>query len=91
MPRIITPPDLMHEEVPKVLIRNAEWDDEFLQKLAETLSTKEYDIYVYADSKNDIQWFEGIRSKARVVIDANQYTGQDPLVWLVDFDKGFEV
>lgn len=91
MPRIITHPDVMHEPVPRVLVKNANWTEEEIQKIVDALSDKEYDIYVYHDGNNDIQWYEGIRTKAREVIDASQYSNQDPAIWLADFDKKFEV
>lgn len=91
MPRIITHPDVMHEPVPSVLVKNANWANDEIQKIVDALGDKSYDIYLYSDSNNDIQWYEGIRSKARVVLDAAQYHNQDPATWLSDFDKTFEV
>ena len=89
MPRFITPPDMEYDKsIPKVLVRNCDWTAEQIQYFLENLSDKSYDVYLYHDNINDIQWFEGIRSltPANRVYDCNHYPGQDPLEWLKVID-----
>jgi len=89
MPRFITPPDMEFDKsIPKILIRNCDWTGEQIQHLLENLSDKNYDIYLYHDAINDIQWFEGIRGMTPVnqVYDCNHYGGQEPLEWLKIID-----
>lgn len=90
MPRFITPPDLISDRsIPKVFIRNCSWDEDLIHKLLSQLSEKNYDIYLYNDSMNDIQWAEGIRTQSVKVFDCNHYAGQDPMEWLGKFDNEF--
>jgi len=90
MPRFITPPDMdLDPSIPKVLIRNCEWDDDQIKVLLLALSSKNYDIYLYNDKMNDPQWFEGMRGLAHKVIDANHHKGTDPIAWLRDLDNEF--
>jgi hypothetical protein len=89
MPRFITPPDMeFNKSIPKILIRNCDWTGEQIQYLLENLSDKNYDIYLYHDAINDIQWFEGIRgmTPANQVYDCNHYGSQEPLEWLKIID-----
>lgn len=89
MPRFITPPDMEFDKsIPKILIRNCDWTGEQIQYLLENLSDKNYDIYLYHDAINDIQWFEGIRGMTPVnqVYDCNHYRSQEPLEWLKIID-----
>lgn len=89
MPRFITPPDMEFDKsIPKVLVRNCDWTAEQIQYFLENLSDKNYDVYLYHDNINDIQWFEGIRSMTPTnrVYDCNHYPGQDPLEWLKVID-----
>lgn len=89
MPRVITYPDIDYDvDRPKVLVRNANWDDAMCQRVVDELSDKEYDIYPYHTDINDFQWEEGIRAKARVTLDAE---GKDTIEWLKEFDAGFNV
>lgn len=76
------------KSIPKILIRNCDWTGEQIQYLLENLSDKNYDIYLYHDAINDIQWFEGIRGMTPVnqVYDCNHYGGQEPLEWLKIID-----
>ena len=63
MPRIFTPPDLEFDRsIPKVLIRNCDWTEEQIQYIVDNLGDKNYDIYLYSDKMDDIQWVEGIIS-----------------------------
>ena len=88
MPRIITPPDLEFDRtIKRFLIRNCPWDDALLETLAQNLSDKLYDIYIYRDEMNDIQWFEGIRTSAYKIYDYRDYKHRDPLEWLNSLDE----
>ena len=92
MPRFITPPDVEYEKsIPKVLIRNCNWTGEQIQFLLENLGDKNYDIYLYHDNMNDIQWFEGIRAmtKPNHVYDFKNYTQRDTLEWLKEVYNEF--
>jgi hypothetical protein len=92
MPRIITHPDMDYDvDRPRVLIRNANWDEETCQKVINALSDKEYDIYLYHDDINDIQWEEGIRAKAKITLDADNFKDRDTAEWLTEFDADFPV
>ena len=92
MPRFITPPDVEYEKsIPKVLIRNCNWTGEQIQFLLENLGDKNYDIYLYHDNMDDIQWFEGIRAmtKPNHVYDFKHHTQRDTLEWLKEIDNEF--
>ena len=92
MPRIITHPDMDFDvDRPKVLIRNADWDNDTCQKIINALSDKEYDFYLYHEGINDVQWEEGVRAKARVTLDTQFHIGRDIIEWLTEFDAEFEV
>jgi hypothetical protein len=87
MPRIFTPPDMEFDRtITKILIRNCDWTDEQLQEYVNQLSDANYDIYLYNDSMNDIQWVEGIRAMATKVYDARDISG-DVLTWLKELDR----
>lgn len=87
MPRIFTPPDIdFDRSIPKVFIRNCPWTSEQLSKMIEQLSDKIYDIYVYNDAMNDVQWAEGIRSQSIKVYDWKHYSSLDPVEWLRTID-----
>ncbi len=65
MTRIFTPPDYdSNRSISKVYIFNCPWSDEQLSQLAMDLEDKKYDIYIYCDDRNDVQWAEGIRTHA---------------------------
>ena len=86
MPRFFTPPDMDFDRtIPKVLIRHCQWTDEQLQVYVNDLSDANYDIYLYHDDMNDIQWVEGIRAMAVKVYDARAIQG-DILAWLTQLD-----
>jgi hypothetical protein len=92
MPRFITPPDVEFDKsIPKVLIRNCNWTGEQIQYLLNHLGDKNYDIYLYHDNLNDIQWFEGIRSMTnpKHVYDFKHHTHRDTLEWLKEIDNEF--
>lgn len=92
MTRIFTPPDLNFDRsVPKILIRNCYWTNEQIQILIDNLGDKNYDIYLYNDDMNDIQWAEGIRSMTNTkhVYDFRHYTHRDTLEWLKEIDNEF--
>jgi len=92
MPRFITPPDVEFDKsIPKVLISNCDWTGEQIQFLLGSLGDKNYDIYLYHDNMNDIQWFEGIRSmtKSNHVYDFRNHTQRDTLEWLREVDNEF--
>lgn len=92
MPRIFTHPDIDYNiNIPKVLIRNANWDAETCQRIINELSDKNYDIYLYHTDINDVQWEEGVRDKSKKVLDTQDHLGRDILEWLKEFDAGFEV
>lgn len=76
--------------IPKVFIRNCTWDDEKIKELLDTLSDKRYDIYLYNDAMNDVQWAEGIRTDSKQVLDCRHYK-EDPAIWLKRFDDEFTV
>jgi hypothetical protein len=89
MARIFTPPDIEYDRsIPKILIRNCDWSDDLITQILSSLSDKNYDIYIYHDKMNDVQWAEGIRSQARRVFDCRQYN-EDPAMWLKRFDDEF--
>ena len=87
MPRIFTPPDMEFDRtIPKIFIRNCPWTEEQLSDIVEHLSDKNYDIYIYNDSMNDIQWAEGIRTQSVKVYDWRHYQSLDPIDWLRTLD-----
>lgn len=89
---IITPPDIEFDRsIPKVFIRNCNWTAEQVNEILSGLDeSKVYDIYIYNDLMNDIQWAEGIRTQAVKVLDCNHYT-EDPKVWVKRIDDEFTV
>jgi hypothetical protein len=90
MPRIFTPPDYeFNRTIPKILIRNCFWSQDQLAEYINHLSDKIYDIYIYNDSMDDIQWLEGIRTSSFKVIDYRQYKDIDPIEWLRTLDDIF--
>lgn len=92
MVKIYTPPDMNFDRsVPKVLIRNCDWSHDKIVQVLEALSDKEYDIYLYHDNMNDIQWAEGIRAQAVKQLDCNHHKEEDPVVWVKKFDDEFNV
>ena len=91
MPRFITPPDAEFTGVPIILIKNAPWNDVEIMALVSKMSTKDYDIYLYNDEMNDIQWYEGIRARATAVFDWKHHSLQDPLKWLQDLDTKVQI
>lgn len=91
MARIFTPPDMEFDRtIPKVFVRNCDWSEEEIQRILDGLSDKLYDIYLYNDSMNDVQWAEGIRTNCSKEFNCNHYKGQDPLEWLGKFDDEFK-
>jgi hypothetical protein len=88
MTRFFTPPDF-DKAVSKVLIKNCSWTDEQLNTLSEHLSNKEYDIYIYRDEMNDIQWAEGIRTHAKKIYDWRHYKDMEPEDFLRKIDDDF--
>ena len=89
MARIFTPPDMEFDrDVPKVFIRNCNWSEEKIIEVLNALSDKEYDIYLYNDQMNDIQWAEGIRTQSKKVLDCNHYS-EDPTIWVKRLDDEF--
>jgi hypothetical protein len=87
MPRIFTPPDCEFDRsIKKILIRNCDWTDEQIASYIDNLSDKVYDIYIYNDRMNDVQWYEGIRTSAVKVIDYRNYKNLDPVEWLRTLD-----
>lgn len=90
MPRFITPPDMdLDPSIPKVLVRNCTWTEEETKDILAQLSDKPYDIYLYNDSMNDAQWFEGIRSIAKTVLDCRHVKDGDFVSWLRKLDDEF--
>jgi hypothetical protein len=90
MTRIFTPPDLDFDRtIPKVFIRNCPWTVDQFTTLTEHLSDKLYDIYVYNDSMNDIQWAEGIRNHAVKTYDLRSYQDIEPVDLLRKIDNDF--
>jgi hypothetical protein len=90
MPRIITPPDMeMDRTIPKVLIRNCPWTDDQICGFIGKLSEKEYDIYIYNDRMNDVQWVEGIRAltPSSFVLDGSDFNNADPVAIINLIDK----
>jgi hypothetical protein len=65
--------------------------NEAIYILVNNLSEKEYDIYLYHDGVNDIQWFEGIRSMTppNRVYDYRQNAHRDTFEWLKEIDDEF--
>ena len=90
MPRFITPPDMVLDpSIPKVLVRNCMWDEEQTKAILLQLSDKPYDIYLYNDSMNDVQWFEGLRGIVNKVIDCSHVKDGDYVSWLRKLDDEF--
>ena len=89
MPRIFTHPDIdLNVNVPKIMILNADWDDNKIQEIVNVLSEKEYDIYLHHSGITDVQWEYGVKDKSRQILDARHYA-TDPTVWLKEFDDGY--
>jgi hypothetical protein len=87
MPRIFTPPDYEFDRsIKKILIRNCEWTEEQISSYITELSDKIYDIYIYNDKMNDVQWYEGIRTSSIKVIDYKNFKNLDPVEWLRTLD-----
>jgi hypothetical protein len=87
MPRIFTPPSFeFNRLVKRILIRNCDWTEDQLKEYSQHLSDKEYDIYIYHDRMNDIQWYEGVRSFSAQVLDYRNYKTLDPVEWLKSLD-----
>jgi len=90
MPRLITYPDISFDvNIPKVLIKNANWDTELCQRIVNELSEKEYDIYLSHSDIGDVQWEEGVRTKAKITLDADNFKHRDTVEWLKEFDGDF--
>jgi hypothetical protein len=87
MPRIFTPPDYEFDRsIKKILIRNCDWTEEQISSYINELSDKIYDIYIYNDKMNDVQWYEGIRTSSIKVIDYKNFKNLDPVEWLRTLD-----
>jgi hypothetical protein len=90
MTRIFTPPDLdFDRSIPKVFIRNCPWTDEQLSNLVDLLGDKRYDIYIYHDNMNDVQWAEGIRTHAVKTYNWKDYKDIQPEELLRKIDDDF--
>ena len=90
MPRFITPPDMdLDASIPKVLVRNCMWDEEQTKDILLQLSDKPYDIYLYNDTMNDPQWFEGMRGIVSKVLDCRHVKDGDYVNWLRKLDDEF--
>lgn len=92
MPRFFTPPDIEYDmTIPKILIRNCDWTEQQILNIMENLSEKTYDVYLYNNVANDVQWFEGIRGRLppNRVYDCNHYKGIDPFEWMKKIDDEF--
>lgn len=90
MTRIFTPPDLDFDRtIPKVFIRNCPWTQEEMINLVEHLGDKRYDIYVYHESMNDLQWEEGIRTSSTKTYNWKNYKNMQPLEILEMIDRDF--
>ena len=88
MPRIFTPPNFELGSLTKrLLIRNCDWTQEQIAEFVKHLSNKEYDIYIYHDSMNDTQWFEGVRAFSVQVLDYRMYKNLNPIEWLKSLDE----
>ena len=84
---IYTFPDFnFNRAIKKILIRNAPWDDTLLQTMADSLSDKEYEIYVHQTSVTDVQWLEGVRMASSEVIDWRHKKDLDPLTFIKELD-----
>ena len=79
----------LDQSIPKVLIRNCMWDEEQTKDILLQLSDKPYDIYLYNDTMNDPQWFEGIRGIAQKVLDCKHVKNGDFVSWLKELDNEF--
>jgi hypothetical protein len=90
MTRIFTPPDLdFNRSIPRVFIRNCSWTVTQLYELVPLLGDKNYDIYIYHDSMNDVQWAEGIRTSSTKVYDWSLYAHMKPEDFLRSIDNDF--
>ena len=91
MPRIFTHPDVdLNVNIPKVLIQHADWDEATIQELVDSLSSKEYDIYLHHPGITDFQWEYGIKDKCKTKLDARD-AQNDVVAWLKEFDDGYQV
>lgn len=90
MTRLFTPPDIdFDRSIPKVLIRNCPWTEEQMTELIEHLGEKRYDIYVYNESMNDVQWEEGIRTSAVKTYNWRHHKDMQPIDILRMIDNDF--
>lgn len=62
---IYTPPDCdLHSNVPKIWIYNCAWTDEqIIEAFSAIPDDKEFDVYIYDDTKNDYIWEEGMKHR----------------------------
>lgn len=90
MTRIFTPPDIdFNRTIDKVFVRNCTWTLEQIQEVAEHLGEKDYDIYIYHNEMNDVQWAEGIRTHSKKVYDWKHYSTMQPEEFLRIIDDEF--
>jgi hypothetical protein len=90
MTRFFTPPDVdFDSSISKIFIRNCPWTDEQLTNLVDQLGDKRYDIYIYRNDMNDIQWAEGIRTHAKKIYDWKHYKEMQPEELLRKIDDDF--
>lgn len=90
MTAIYTHPDYNFDRTrDKVLIRNCDWSVEIIQQIVNSLSDKKYDIYLYNNAVNDIQYFEGIRAMSTKIYDWRANKHKDPIEWIKEIDNEF--
>lgn len=90
MAKIITHPDMEFDRsIPKIFLRNCDWTEDQINEYSKKLSDKNYDIYLYHDGINDIQWAEGIRSQSVKTYDLKHYSSLDPveLLRIIDDER----
>jgi hypothetical protein len=90
MTTIYTHPDINYDiSRTKILIRNCDWSYDIVQKVVDSLTDKKYDIYLYHDSVNDYQYYEGIRTLSKKVYDWQVNKHKDPIEWIKEIDNEF--
>lgn len=83
MTTIYTCPDFNFDKgIKKILIRNADWEDAFIEELINSLDEKPVEIYIQSSKITDVQWAEGIRAAAVQTIDWRTIKDKDPITFI---------
>jgi hypothetical protein len=88
MAKIYTCPDFNFDKtITKILIRNTDWEPDLLQQMVDSLSDKNYEIYVHNLKDKDIQWLEGVRMSAKITHDWRHQKNKDPMEFIKEIDN----